>query len=30
MGNQLDEKYKDHQLSGDLKDFKECHTEPDW
>ena len=30
MGNQLDEKYKDHQLSGDLKDFRECHIEPDW
>ena len=22
--------YKDHQLSGNLKDFRECHIEPDW
>ena len=26
----LPEVYKDHQLSGDLKDFRECHIEPNW
>ncbi len=26
----LPEKYKDHQLKGDKKDFRECHIEPDW
>lgn len=29
-GNPLPENYKDHQLSGSLKDFRECHIEPDW
>jgi len=23
-------KYKDHKLTGNLKDFRECHIEPDW
>jgi mRNA interferase YafQ len=23
-------KYKDHQLKGKLRDFRECHIEPDW
>lgn len=22
--------YRDHQLTGSLKDFRECHIEPDW
>lgn len=22
--------YQDHQLSGNLSDFRECHIEPDW
>jgi len=22
--------YRDHQLSGSLSDFRECHIEPDW
>lgn len=22
--------YRDHQLSGNLADFRECHIEPDW
>ena len=22
--------YKDHALSGSLRDFRECHIEPDW
>ncbi len=26
----LDEKYKDHQLKGNLKDFRDCHIQPDW
>ena len=26
----LPERYKDHPLSGDLKDFRECHIEPNW
>ena len=26
----LPEQYKDHQLSGKLFDFRECHIEPDW
>ena len=25
----LDEKYKNHQLSGNFKDLKECHIKPD-
>mgnify|MGYP000919852576 CR=1 FL=1 len=29
-GNSLPEKYRDHQLGGDLHDFRECHIEPDW
>ena len=26
----LPEKNKDHALSGNFKDFRECHVEPDW
>jgi mRNA interferase YafQ len=26
----LDEKYKDHALTGNLKDYRECHIKPDW
>ena len=29
-GNPLPPQYKDHQLSGNLQDFRECHMEPDW
>lgn len=29
-GNPLPVKYKDHPLSGNLRDFRECHIEPDW
>ena len=29
-GNPLPAKYKDHQLTGNLHDFQECHIEPDW
>lgn len=26
----LDEKYKDHELKGKYKGFRECHIQPDW
>lgn len=26
----LEEKYKDHELTGNYKGFRECHIEPDW
>ena len=26
---ELEDKYKDHQLKGNLKDFRECHIKPD-
>lgn len=26
----LEEKYKDHELSGDFRGFRECHITPDW
>jgi mRNA interferase YafQ len=26
----MPERYHDHQLTGNLKDFRECHIEPDW
>ena len=26
----LDKKNKDHQLKGDMKDFRECHIKDDW
>jgi mRNA interferase YafQ len=26
----LDPKYRDHRLSGDYKNHRECHVEPDW
>ena len=29
-GIELPKKYKDHQLTGNLHDFRECHIEPDW
>ena len=28
-GERLPEKYKDHQLTGNYKDYRECHIEPD-
>jgi len=27
---QLPEKYKDHKLTGNYKNRRECHIEPDW
>ena len=29
-GEPLDEKYRDHALTGDYKGCRECHIEPDW
>lgn len=29
-GRKLDEKYKDHLLTGDYGGFRECHITPDW
>lgn len=29
-GEQLPEKYLDHALTGDYKDYRECHIQPDW
>lgn len=29
-GASLPLKYSDHPLTGNLKDFRECHIEPDW
>ena len=30
QGRQLDEKYRDHALTGDFVVFRECHVKPDW
>lgn len=30
MQKALEEKYKDHELAGDFKGFRECHITPDW
>jgi len=30
QGQQLDEKYHDHGLSGKFQGFRECHVKPDW
>ena len=30
QGNPLPVQYKDHALTGNLHDFRECHIEPDW
>ena len=27
---QLEERYRDHGLTGDLAGFRECHIKPDW
>lgn len=29
-GDNLDAKYRDHDLSGNYKGTRECHIEPDW
>ena len=30
MQEPLDEKYRDHELVGKYKGFRECHVQPDW
>ncbi|MGN0273900.1 MAG: type II toxin-antitoxin system YafQ family toxin [Chordicoccus sp.] len=30
QGKTLEEKYRDHELKGKLKGFRECHIQPDW
>ena len=30
QGIPLEEKYKDHGLSGNFDGFRECHIKPDW
>lgn len=29
-GLPIPKQYRDHQLTGNLRDFRECHIEPDW
>lgn len=29
-GIPLEKKYRDHDLAGDYKGFRECHIQPDW
>lgn len=29
-GQDLPKQYKDHQLKGEMREFRECHIEPDW
>lgn len=26
----MEEKNRDHELKGELKNFRECHIQPDW
>ena len=30
LGLKLDSRYRDHKLSGNWGNFRECHIEPDW
>ena len=30
QGLPLDEKYRDHELKGKYKGFRECHVQSDW
>ncbi len=30
QGNLLEEKYRDHALTGNFIGFRECHIKPDW
>ena len=30
MGETLPEKYKDHALTGNWSEHRECHIQPDW
>ena len=29
-GETLEEKYRDHSLTGDYSAYRECHVQPDW
>lgn len=29
-GQSLPKEYNDHQLTGNLKEYRECHIQPDW
>ncbi len=29
-GDRLPDKYRDHELQGNYKGYRECHIEPDW
>ena len=29
-GKQLDDKYRDHSLTGEYSGYRECHLQPDW
>ena len=29
-GEKLELEYKDHQLAGEFKGYRDCHIEPDW
>ncbi len=29
-GEEFDKKYRDHELKGKYKNFRECHIQPDW
>ena len=29
-GKTLDDKFRDHELTGNLAGFRECHIKPDW
>ena len=30
QGKALEERFRDHELKGNLKGFRECHIQPDW
>ena len=30
QGEPLEARYRDHSLTGNYKDFRECHIQPDW
>lgn len=30
QGQKLDDRYRDHGLSGQFQGFRECHIKPDW
>ncbi|EJN94192.1 type II toxin-antitoxin system YafQ family toxin [Streptococcus ratti] len=30
LGQALEDRYRDHELKGSFKGFRECHIKPDW